>query len=85
MESKRQIVESNYFYIKRNRLGNNIIIEFKDNKGCVWHYDHDLVYKEFKNHFDTMPCFIKRNEYISTSSVPKYIQVLDCVQIISKS
>lgn len=85
MESKRQIVESNYFYIKRNRLGNNIIIEFKDNKGYVWQYDHDLVYKEFKYHFDTMPCFINRNEYISTSSVPKYIQVLDCVKIISKS
>jgi hypothetical protein len=85
MESKRQIVKSNYFYIKRNKLGDNIIIEFKDNIGRVWQYDHDLVYKALKNHFDTMPCFINKNEYTSTNSVPGYIQVLDCVKIISKS
>jgi hypothetical protein len=73
------IVESKYFFIKRNKLGDNIIIRFKDNKGIIWHYDHDLVYEKLQYRFDTMQCFITKKEYTSNKSVPSYVQELDCV------
>jgi len=84
LDPTKNIIKSNYFFIKRNKLGNNMIIEFSDNNGCIWQYDHDLVYNELKEHFDTMHCFINKKEYTSTSSVPDYVQVLDCVKMIKK-
>jgi hypothetical protein len=83
MKSTQNIEISNYFFIKRNRLNQNLIVQFKDKNGIIWRYDHDLVYENLKNHFDTMNCFIKKNEYTSTSSVPRYVQELDCVVILN--
>jgi hypothetical protein len=80
----KNIKKSNYFFIKRNRLGKNLIIEFKDKYGSIWQYDHDLVYEKLQHHFDTMKCFINKKEYTSTYSVPVYIQELNCVKIINQ-
>ena len=82
MESRGQIERSNNFFIRRNRLGENAIIEFKDKYGVIWQYDHDLVYKRLQNRYDNMPCFIRYNCYTSTQTVPSYVQELDCVKII---
>ncbi len=82
MESTSEIERSNRFFIRRNRLGENIIVEFKDVHGVIWQYNHDLVYGKLKNRYDTMPCFIKYNCYTSSDTVPTYVQELDCVKII---
>nr|WP_315167128.1 hypothetical protein [uncultured Flavobacterium sp.] len=84
MEQTKRIKKSNYFFIKCNKLGENLIVEFKDKNGSIWQYDHDLVYKLLQPHFDKMKCFIKKKEYVSTDSVPQYIQELDCVKIINR-
>jgi hypothetical protein len=84
MEATREIETSNTFFIRRNRLGDNIFVEFEDVYGVVWQYDHDLVYKNLKHRYDIMPCFIDYNCYTSNNTVPKYVQELDCVIIINQ-
>ena len=84
METTKIIKKSNYFFIKRNKLGENLLIEFKDKYGSTWQYNHDLVYQQLQHRFDTMNCFIGKKEYTSTVSVPGYVQELDCVKIINQ-
>jgi hypothetical protein len=84
MLTPKNIEISNYFFIKRNRLNENLIIHFKYKYGNIWQYDHDLVYRTLQNKYDTMPCFIKHKFYVNTQTVPKYVQVLDCVKLIKK-
>jgi hypothetical protein len=83
MEPIRNIEQSKCFFIRRNRLGDNIIVEFTDIYGVIWQYDHDLVYKELQNIYENMPAFINYNCYTSSRTIPRYVQVLDCVNIIN--
>jgi hypothetical protein len=83
MEASRKIEISDTFFIRRNRLGDNVIIEFVDRYSVIWRYDHDLVYKNLKHRYDIMPCFIRYNCYTSNNTIPQYVQELDCVNIIN--
>lgn len=80
----QNVVKSKCFFIRKNRLGENIIVEFKDRYGFIWHYNHDLVYKELKDFYENMPAFIKYKCYTSTDTVPGYVQELDCCKIQNK-
>jgi hypothetical protein len=84
MELPREIETSDTFFIRRNRLGDNVIVEFEDKYGIVWQYDHDLVYENLQQRYDIMSCFTKYNCYTSNKTVPKYVQELDCVIIINQ-
>jgi hypothetical protein len=79
---KKVIEKSRIFFIRRNRLGDNAVIEFMDRYGVIWQYNHDLVYKNLKYRYDTMPCFISYDCYTSRLTIPKYVQELDCVNIV---
>jgi hypothetical protein len=83
MEPKKNIEISKCFFIRRNRLDENIIVEFNDVNGIIWQYDHDLVYQQLKSKYDDMLCFNRYNCYTSSNTVPQYVQELDCVKIIN--
>lgn len=80
----QNIERSKCFFIRRNRLGENIIVEFKDKYDFIWHYDHDLVYKKLQKRYDDMRCFKTYGSYTSTNTVPRYVQELDCCKIQNK-
>lgn len=80
----QNIERSKCFFIRRNRLGENIIVEFKDKYGFIWHYNHDLVYKELKDKYENMPAFLKYDCYTSNNTIPAYVQELDCCKIQNK-
>lgn len=84
MRSNKNIEVSKCFFIRRSRLGENVIIEFKDIHGLIWNYNHDDVYNELKDRFENMQCFKDYNCYTSTRTVPRYVQELNCVNIVNK-
>ena len=66
-------MESTYFMIKKNLLGKGIVIDFTDNLGHLFTYDHDEVYALNKEKIESMPCWHKKREYTSSYSVPKWV------------
>ncbi len=80
----KTVERSRCFFIRRNRLGENIIVEFEDRYGSLWQYDHDLVYNSLKERYENMECFRNYSCYTSTNTVPKYVQELDCCKIQNK-
>jgi hypothetical protein len=65
------------FVIRKSLIGKNTVITFTNKKNEECTYNHDIVYNQLKNKFDTMPCFNKYGNYTNTNNLPKFVRDLD--------
>jgi hypothetical protein len=64
------------FVIRKSLIGTNTIISFTNNKNELMTYDHDKVYNQLKDKFDSMPCFNKYGSYTNTNNLPAFVRSL---------
>ena len=60
------------FVIRKTLIGTNTIITFTNKKGITYSYDHDAVYSDNQEHFETMNCFQQYGSYTSSNSLPTF-------------
>jgi hypothetical protein len=72
--NQRRSLVSNRFVIRKRLVGQGLIIKYTNYDGKVCDYDHDKVYFEHQNRFDSMPCFKKRKIYTQSFSLPKFVR-----------
>jgi len=64
------------FVIRRSLIGTNTVISFTNNKNVIMTYDHDKVYNQLKDKFESMPCFNKYGSYTNTNNLPLFVRNL---------
>ena len=64
------------FVIRKSLIGTNTVISFTNNKNELMTYDHDKVYNQLKDKFDSMPCFNKYGSYTNTNNLPLFVRNL---------
>jgi hypothetical protein len=64
------------FVIRKSLIGTNTVISFTNNKNELMTYDHDKVYNQLKDKFDSMPCFNKYGSYTNTNNLPAFVRTL---------
>ena len=74
--TKREILVSKRFIIRKSLIGKGIVVQFTDYDGRVHKYDHDKVYKLEQDRFDNMKCFQKYKYYSQTFDLPKFVREL---------
>ena len=60
------------FVIRKSLIGKNVVITFTNKKGDACTYDHDKVYNDNKERFDSMKCFEKYKSYTCTNNLPTF-------------
>jgi hypothetical protein len=70
--TKLETMKTNRFVIRKNLVGKNTIIEFTNNEGKTFKYNHDDVYNANKDRFEAMNCFKKYKSYTATNNVPTF-------------
>ena len=64
------------FVIRKTLIGKNAIITFVNKKNETCTYDHDKVYNDNKERFDSMNCFKKYKSYTCTNNLPTFARQL---------
>ena len=64
------------FVIRKSLIGKNTVITMTTSKG-TFKYNHDEVYNEFQEKFDTMNCFIKYGNYTNSNVIPAFARHLE--------
>ena len=64
------------FVIRKSLIGTNTVISFTNTKQVVCTYNHDKVYNQLKDKFDSMPCFAKYSSYTNTNNLPAFVRAL---------
>jgi len=64
------------FVIRKSLIGKNQVIEFTNKKGDKCVYNHDKVYNQLKEKFESMPCFEKYKSYTNSNNLPKFVRDL---------
>ena len=60
------------FVIRKSLIGKNVIISFENKKGELCVYNHDEVYYNNQERFDSMKCFQKYKSYTCTNNLPTF-------------
>lgn len=76
MSTKKEILVSKRFIIRKSLIGKGIVVQFTDYDGKVHKYDHDKVYELEKDRFDNMKCFAKYKYYSQTFDMPRFVREL---------
>ena len=76
MSNTNSILTTKRFVIRKSLVGKNQIIEFKNHKGEMCKYNHDVVYNQLKDKFENMNCFKKYKNYTNTNNLPKFVREL---------
>lgn len=64
------------FVIRKSLIGTNTVVSFVNNKQVLCTYNHDKVYEQLKDKFDSMPCFAKYGSYTNTNNLPAFVRAL---------
>jgi hypothetical protein len=64
------------FVIRKSLIGNNTIITFTNKKNDTITYNHDDIYSEFQERFETMECFQKYGNYTNSNNIPAFARHL---------
>ena len=67
---KVEELKTKRFVIRKSLIGKNVVITFTNKKNEVCTYNHDKVYNQLKERFESMPCFEKYKSYTSSTSIP---------------
>jgi len=74
-QSKEQAtVAKKRFIIAKSMIGQNLKVEVETRTGNKFTYDHDQIYRLFKDKFDNMPCFQKYHNYTNSDNLPKFVR-----------
>jgi len=65
------------FVIRKSLIGKNVVITFTNKKNEKCTYNHDIVYNQLKNKFDSMMCFEKYKSYTNTNNLPVFVRELE--------
>ena len=60
------------FVIAKSLIGKNVLITFTNKKGEPYTNDHDAVYSQNQEKFETMECFQKYGNYTNSNNVPTF-------------
>ncbi len=60
------------FVIRKSLIGKKAIITFTTKKGNEVTYNHDEVYNNNKDRFESMNCFQKYKSYTNTNNIPTF-------------
>ncbi len=62
------------FVVRKSLIGKNVTInvEFVNGKMCT--YNHDEVYEIMKDKLTKLPCWLKYNNYTSSTNVPVVVR-----------
>ena len=66
------VLKSKRFVVRQSLVGKNQVIEFTNKKGDTYTYNHDKVYNDNKERFDSMKCFEKYKSYTCTNNLPTF-------------
>ena len=66
------VLKSKRFVVRKSLVGKNQVIEFTNKKGDTYKYNHDKVYNDNKERFDSMKCFEKYKSYTCTNNLPTF-------------
>ena len=68
------------FVVRKSLIGKNttINVEFVNGKTCT--YNHDEVYEIMKDKLTKLPCWLKYNNYTSSTNVPVVVREVCEVQ-----
>ena len=70
----KNVVAKKRFIISKSMIGKGSIVEVETRTGNTFKYDHDQIYKLFKDKFDSMPCFDKYGNYTNSDNLPKFVR-----------
>ena len=64
------------FVIRKSLIGKNSVITMTTSKG-TYKYNHDDVYSEFQEKFESMECFNKYGNYTNSNVIPAFARHLE--------
>ena len=74
--SKLNVITTKRFVIRKSLIGKNVIIQFTNKKGDECKYDHDKVYTQLQERWESMPCFQKYKSYTNSNNLPVFVREL---------
>ena len=74
--SQSNLITTKRFVIRKSLIGKNTVIQFTNKKGDVCKYDHDKVYTQLKERWESMPCFQKYKSYTNSNNLPVFVREL---------
>ena len=76
---KVNVLQTKRFVIRKSLIGNNTVIVFTNHKNEECKYNHDVVYNQLKDKFESMPCFAKYSSYTNSKNLPKFVRELKSI------
>ena len=76
---KVNTLQSKRFVIRKSLIGKNTVVVFTNHKGDKCEYNHDVVYNQLKDKFESMPCFAKYSSYTNSKNLPKFVRELKSI------
>ena len=73
-KQKVNSIVSKRFVIRKKLVGQGLIIKYTNYDGKVCDYDHDKVYMENQERFDSMACFKKYKIYTQSFNLPRFVR-----------
>ena len=72
-------LQTKRFVIRKSLIGSNTIIVFMNHKNEECRYNHDLVYNQLKDKFESMNCFQKYKSFTNSKNLPKFVRELKSI------
>ena len=77
--TKVEELKTKRFVIRKSLIGKNTIITFTNKKQEKVSYNHDEVYNEHSERFNSMNCFQKYKSYTNSNCVPSFCRDLQTI------
>jgi len=77
--TKVNVLQTKRFVIRKSLIGKNTVIVFTNHKNEECKYNHDVVYNQLKDKFESMNCFQKYSSYTNSKNLPKFVRELDVI------
>ena len=76
---KVNVLQTKRFVIRKSLIVKNTVIVFTNHKNEECKYNHDVVYNQLKDKFESMPCFAKYSSYTNSKNLPKFVRELKSI------
>ena len=75
-KSEVEVLKTKRFVIRKSLIGKNVVITFTNKKNEECTYNHDKVYNQLKERFESMSCFQKYKSYTNSNNLPVFVREL---------
>ena len=76
---KVNVLQTKRFVIRKSLICKNTVIVFTNHINEECKYNHDVVYNQLKDKFESMPCFAKYSSYTNSKNLPKFVRELKSI------